>query len=207
MADNSSTSPNSIIQWLKYYKIPIQSIDDSCIYFLLSKDTNRVKIGFSTNLSTRIKDLVLMNGTDLELIAYKIGNQTDEAELHRLFIKDRLYGEWFNYSKNIKQYILTLKIDDGQLEKMKSIIDNLYKNQQYKILRSTYKTQEYTKNKITVMIKDCPGITMYKIMKILENETGEFTSIGKVQNVVNLLENNNIIKSEYKDGKRLLYVV
>ncbi len=207
MADNSSVSPNTILQWLKYYKIPICPIDDSCIYFLLSKDTNRVKIGFSTNLSIRIKDLILMNGSDLELIAYKLGNQSDEAELHRFFISDRLYGEWFNYSIHIKKYIESLKLDSNQLMKMKNIITDIYKNQQFKILRATYKSQEYTKSKIKTMIKDCPGITMYKIMKMLEQDTGEFITIGKVQNVVNSLEDNNIIISEYKDGKRLLYVV
>lgn len=207
MADNSSVSPNTILQWLKYYKIPICPIDDSCIYFLLSKDTNRVKIGFSTTLSTRIKDLILMNGSDLELIAYKLGNQSDEAELHRFFISDRLYGEWFNYSANIKNYIESLEIDSNQLIKMQNIITDIYKNQQFKILRATYKSQEYTKSKIKTMIKDYPGITMYKIMKMLEQDTGEFITIGKVQNVVNSLEDNNIIISEYKDGKRLLYVV
>lgn len=207
MADNSSVSPNTILQWLKYYKIPIYPIDDSCIYFLLSKDTNRVKIGFSTNLSTRIKDLILMNGSDLELIAYKLGNQSDEAELHRFFISDRLYGEWFNYSKHIEKYIESLEIDSNQLIKMQNIINDIYKNQQFKILRSTNRSQEYNRYKIKTMIKDCPGITMYKIMKILERDTGEFVSIGKVQNIVNSLEDNNIIISEYKDGKRLLYVV
>lgn len=207
MADNSSVSPNTILQWLKYYKIPICPIDDSCIYFLLSKDTNRVKIGFSTRLSIRIKDLILMNGSDLELIAYKLGSQSDEAELHRMFISDRLYGEWFNYSENIKNYIESLEIDNNQLIKMQNMIMDIYKNQHIKILRSTRRGHEYNKYKIKTMIKDHPGITMYKIMKILQQDTGEFITIGKVQNVVNSLEDNNIIMSEYKDGKRLLYVV
>lgn len=207
IANNSGTSPSAIIKWLKYYKININPIDSSCIYFLLSKDTNRVKIGYSTQLSTRIKDLVLMNGTDLELIAYKLGCQSDEVELHKMFIADRLYGEWFNYSDNINNYIETLELDIYQLNKMKKIITDTYENQQIRIGRSTRRQQEFLRQKIYILIKDFPGITMYTIMQKLIRELDEFISIGKVQNIINYLENNNKIKSEYNNGKRLLYLV
>lgn len=207
MANNSGALPSTIIRWLKYYKIDINPIDSSCIYFLLSKDTNRVKIGYSTQLSIRIKDLILMNGTDLELIAYKLGDQSEEVKLHKMFIEDRLYGEWFNYSDNINKYIKMMELDINQLNKINKIIIDTYKNQQIRISRSTRRQQEFLRQKIYILIKDFPGITMYAIMQKLTSDLNDFISIGKVQNIVNYLENNNKIKSDYKNGKRLLYLV
>lgn len=79
---------------------------NGCVYFLYSPNDNLVKIGKTTNLKERIKS----HKTSLpnaKLLGY-INTQTPydlEADLHDRFSGDCVKGEWFEYSKEIRDYI------------------------------------------------------------------------------------------------------
>ncbi len=66
-----------------------------------------IKIGLSTNISTRLAELQTCNSTDLKVLGYVVGNI--ESELHNRFSKDKIHGEWFKPSNEILDYVKTLK--------------------------------------------------------------------------------------------------
>ena len=69
-----------------------------CVYVIKNNETNKVKIGYSGNVEARLKDLCIGAGCQLELI-YKTNQiydyQEKEAEMHKIFDKYRVFGEWF----------------------------------------------------------------------------------------------------------------
>lgn len=78
---------------------------DSYVYFILDKLNNAIKIGYTTNLETRLMSLRSMNINKLELIYAVEGDVKLELSLHERFSKDRIKNEWFNYSDDIKAHI------------------------------------------------------------------------------------------------------
>jgi len=89
------------------------SNSEGYVYFILNRDTNSVKIGFTRNkdINKRIKQLQTGCDSVLELLYYVIGNCTNEKYFHRMFSSDRIRnnGEWFTYSYSIKHWILNDK--------------------------------------------------------------------------------------------------
>lgn len=71
------------------------------VYFI--RNGNRVKIGYTTNLSTRVAALTLtLRFVDLTLP----GNRDLETAMHRRFAAERLEGtEWFVYSRRLRDFI------------------------------------------------------------------------------------------------------
>lgn len=59
------------------------------LYFVLNRYTQNVKIGYSHNVESRIRNLSLQSGIELELIYSMSGSSSDENRLHRLF-KDKI---------------------------------------------------------------------------------------------------------------------
>lgn len=65
------------------------------VYFILNPDNGRVKIGFTDRpVARRLSDLRIGAGVDLVLLALAPGNKTLEAELHRRYEGDWIFGEW-----------------------------------------------------------------------------------------------------------------
>lgn len=62
------------------------------------------KIGVTTNLKQRLSMLKTGSHCTLEVFATLEGGKDLEAELHREFADDRLNGEWFELSHEIRQY-------------------------------------------------------------------------------------------------------
>lgn len=85
---------------------------DGIVYFVFAKELNRVKIGFTgfKTVENRLCGLQTSSPCKLELIGYINSNQDFEKELHNRFDKYRIIGEWFKYSKEIKEYIQNQKI-------------------------------------------------------------------------------------------------
>lgn len=75
------------------------------VYFILDKLNNKVKIGCALIVQDRLKTLQIGSFNDLELLYKEEGRHPHENSLHTRFRRDRIKGEWFNYSKNIKEYI------------------------------------------------------------------------------------------------------
>lgn len=72
------------------------------VYFV--RFGNRIKIGFTTDLSTRMK--VIPHDAILLTIP---GNMSTEARLHRRFEHLRKVGEWFEMGDDLMEYIEATK--------------------------------------------------------------------------------------------------
>ena len=80
------------------------------IYFIFCPELNRVKIGQSDKVLKRFRYLNSISVSDLKLI--KVFNNVPcsiENELHSLFNKEKIRGEWFNFSERIQKYIKETK--------------------------------------------------------------------------------------------------
>jgi hypothetical protein len=67
----------------------------SVVYFLQCTLTQRIKIGSTDDLTTRVAAINSSNCAPARLIAVVSGGIDVEAYLHRRFAKDRVNGEWF----------------------------------------------------------------------------------------------------------------
>lgn len=77
----------------------------SYVYAIKVKNTNKVKIGVSSRIEQRFKDLQSANPDELELLSYcecpdKQVYQV-EAYLHKKFKENNIRCEWFNLSDEI----------------------------------------------------------------------------------------------------------
>jgi len=84
-------------------RIPVET---KSIYFILDEEANAVKIGIGKSPEARLEELQIGNPHKLKLIKV-IENKTEltELHLHQLFSKDHLNGEWFNLSKELRDYL------------------------------------------------------------------------------------------------------
>ena len=91
-------------------------ICDDYIYFILSPD-NFVKIGRAANPKARLKSLQTGSSSPLELIKV-IPNHSGhlETELHKKFASLRQRGEWFRYTRAIRNYLGILSPQDALLK-------------------------------------------------------------------------------------------
>jgi predicted GIY-YIG superfamily endonuclease len=71
----------------------------SYVYLLL--DGMNYKIGITTNMDNRIKELQTGNSRNISVVFYYPINsaQKMEAMLHRKYKKKRVRGEWFNLNQ------------------------------------------------------------------------------------------------------------
>ena len=65
------------------------------IYLLYDTSNGFYKIGRTTNLSARVKQLKIANAC-LDLCDFWEGIETDEAALHSMFAHKNVNGEWFS---------------------------------------------------------------------------------------------------------------
>jgi T5orf172 domain len=74
------------------------------IYFI-SADDDLIKIGYTTNLSARLRSLRTAHPKELRILLVVPGSRDDEQELHRRFAAFRVGREWFSRCKPIGDYI------------------------------------------------------------------------------------------------------
>lgn len=86
---------------------------ESSVYFLHSPANNRVKIGYSTNPSNRIRSILTSSPTELKLLAVINGTRDDEQLLHQRFAHLRVHLEWFSAEPELLQHIEALKGGDA----------------------------------------------------------------------------------------------
>lgn len=75
------------------------------IYFLLSPETNTVKIGFTTNVDKRLSVLQTGSPYQLQLVKVISGSPRKEKQLHQKFAEYNIRGEWFTWCDTIKNYV------------------------------------------------------------------------------------------------------
>lgn len=77
----------------------------SSVYFLRDASRPAIKIGRSTNVEKRIRQLESQVGRRLQLLATVPGGSAQEAKLHRRFADARLEGEWFSEVDELTDFI------------------------------------------------------------------------------------------------------
>jgi len=82
------------------------------VYFAYS--AGRIKIGYSTGTEGRIKQLRASGAFPPILIMVMPARLGDEQDLHVSFHLDRLHGEWFNLSKELRAYLRKRLCDIGR---------------------------------------------------------------------------------------------
>lgn len=71
--------------------------------YIIAAGDSFVKIGVSTSPISRCREIQPYCPIKLKILLILDGNH--EPHLHRKFSKDRLHGEWFTYSKEIKVFV------------------------------------------------------------------------------------------------------
>lgn len=82
----------------------------SVVYFI--QRGKEVKIGTTTNLQKRLSTLQVCSAEKLKVVATFEGGKELETSLHEKFKEDRINGEWFRYSRNIKGFLIDCRVED-----------------------------------------------------------------------------------------------
>lgn len=77
-------------------------------YIILNKDTGLYKIGRSEDVSKRFRNLETISGCNLELL--HVFDKDIESELHQMYAKYRIIGEWFMIPLDLLPVNSTLKV-------------------------------------------------------------------------------------------------
>ena len=72
------------------------------VYFIKSVD--KVKIGFTADLSKRLKQFKTGSSNPINVLAVVPGTQDTEAYFHSMFADYRVNGEWFRYEGDLKRF-------------------------------------------------------------------------------------------------------
>lgn len=87
---------------LQFPNLPGGQWKDGFIYYVMSPETGRMKIGFTRgHPAKRLKALQTGSPTKLGVVAYHPGDEETERRLHAEFKADRLHGEWFDISDDL----------------------------------------------------------------------------------------------------------
>lgn len=81
------------------------------VYYALCSELNEIKIGFSVNPWSRLKELRTAR-PNLEIVATEQGTRTTETTRHESFSEFRKNREWFTYSVVIKNFVESLKNEE-----------------------------------------------------------------------------------------------
>lgn len=77
-----------------------------CVYFISAEETARVKIGYSIDPHRRLAQLKTGSPCTLKMAGIiKNTSASLENKLHKKFSADRINGEWFHMSSEIKTFI------------------------------------------------------------------------------------------------------
>lgn len=91
---------------------PATKITRICqVYFVLNPLSNLIKIGVSSNVVARIRQIEAACGTDLVLLGVIDGGLDKEKELHVKFDSFRQKGEWFENSEVIHDWIKAFRLN------------------------------------------------------------------------------------------------
>lgn len=85
--------------------------DGTSVYFARVGD--RIKIGWSRKVGTRLAQLQTGNAAPVELLATQPGGRTVERRLHEMFAAARVSGEWFAATPDLLAHIADLRVIPG----------------------------------------------------------------------------------------------
>lgn len=74
-------------------------------YIIYSHQNKAVKIGYASDLASRISTIQISTPEELSLLFAFQGGREIEKELHQLLAKYRLRGEWFDFTSEVFQML------------------------------------------------------------------------------------------------------
>jgi hypothetical protein len=74
------------------------------VYFIEAVGLGRVKIGYSSDPTRRLRELNTASPTELIIFRSMPGNEQMEKDIHARFSHHRIKHEWFNFDDEIKDY-------------------------------------------------------------------------------------------------------
>lgn len=75
------------------------------VYFIEAVGLSRVKIGFSEDPESRLRQLLTGSPVTLRIFAKMPGSQIMEKEIHSRFRHLKVENEWFHFTDEIKSYV------------------------------------------------------------------------------------------------------
>ena len=78
------------------------------IYFIQQGDDGPIKIGYSTDVTERIRRMRTCSPYEIYIRLVISGNLDFEKNIHKKFKKYKMRGEWFQNTKEIREYIKSL---------------------------------------------------------------------------------------------------
>lgn len=75
------------------------------IYFIENLFNSEIKLGVSSDIDTRLKQISSDIKSPVKLIKLINGDEQKEKELHKRFSNDRVHGEWFKPSDELLDFI------------------------------------------------------------------------------------------------------
>lgn len=73
-----------------------RAVGNPYVYVLHAEDSGLTKIGFSTRVNARVREIASMSGAKLKLLAKVPADRKLEIELHNKYAGYRAHGEWFS---------------------------------------------------------------------------------------------------------------
>lgn len=80
------------------------------VYYVQRMSDRAVKIGTSTDVAKRVRQLQARHGPGVVLLATEEGGYRQEAERHRQWAALRLEGEWFRGEEELMEFIGRLRL-------------------------------------------------------------------------------------------------
>lgn len=82
--------------------------------YAISNGRGAVKIGWTTNPSSRLAKLAALSPDSLSVVALKRGSVRDEKKAHRELAEHRIRGEWFDAQADpVKAFVSSMGTTDG----------------------------------------------------------------------------------------------
>ncbi len=77
------------------------------VYFIICVDVERCKIGFTkSDVDRRLKGLQTGSSSELIMLAKHPGTPDTERKLHEMFTANRIRGEWFEITDELRAYMI-----------------------------------------------------------------------------------------------------
>ena len=76
-----------------------------CQIYFMQAGNGPIKIGFSTNIKSRLPEIQRWHPEEIRLLKMVTGRIEGERDIHRLFKEDRIRGEWFKPSEKLMAFI------------------------------------------------------------------------------------------------------
>lgn len=90
---------------------PLQGPAVPAVYFAATKRSGQVlvKIGYSRNVTARVRELQTGGAASIGLVAWRPGGAKEEREEHLRWRTFRTVGEWFRLEGELKTYVTAIR--------------------------------------------------------------------------------------------------